>query len=159
MLSIKILLLLFAANGAPIILHKLLDKRFDGPVDFGLLWRDGSPLLGPSKTWRGIAGALLAGAAASFVLGLGIGTGLAVGALSMAGDLFSSFLKRRLGVPPSGMALGLDQIPEALFPLLWLQAELHLAPFNVIWLAAVFLVLELAISRVLFRLNIRKQPY
>jgi CDP-2,3-bis-(O-geranylgeranyl)-sn-glycerol synthase len=159
MLTIKILLLLFAANGAPIILRKLLDKRYDGPVDFGLVWRDGQPLLGPSKTWRGIAGALLAGAAASFVLGLGIRTGLAVGALAMAGDLFSSFLKRRLGVPPSGMALGLDQIPEALFPLLWLDAELHLGRFNVVWLSAVFLVLELAISRVLYWLNIRKQPY
>jgi hypothetical protein len=159
MLSIKILLLLFACNGAPIILHKLLDQRFDVPVDFGQVWRDGKPLLGPSKTWRGIAGALLAGAAASFLLGLGTYTGLAVGALSMAGDLFSSFLKRRLGVPPSGMALGLDQIPEAIFPLLWLKAELYLGHLHVIGLAAVFLVLELAISRVLYWLNIRRQPY
>lgn len=153
------MLLLFVANGAPIILHKLLDRRHDWPLDFGLNWIDGKPLLGRSKTWRGIFGALLAGSAAAFWLGLGAKIGLAVAALAMTGDIFSSFLKRRLGVPPSGMALGLDQIPEALFPLLWLSAKLHIGLGTVFWLVAAFLVLELAISRVLYWLHIRKQPY
>ncbi len=159
MIEAKILLVLFIANGAPIILRTLLDKRFDWPVDGGGVWPDGKPLLGPSKTWRGIAGALLASTAAAWVLGLGVRAGLAIGALAMLGDLFSSLLKRRFGVPPSGMALGLDQIPEALFPLLWLKAELHLGLGDVLRLAAAFFVLELAISRVLYWLDIRKQPY
>jgi hypothetical protein len=159
MLDYKILLLMFIANGAPIILHKVLDKRFDWPVDFGLIWPDGQPVLGLSKTWRGIAGALLACSAASEWLGMGFFLGMMVGILSMAGDLFSSFLKRRFGVTPSGMALGLDQIPEALFPLLWLNQEFNLGYFHVFWLAVVFSVLELAISRILFWLKIRRQPY
>lgn len=159
MLSFKILLLLSVANGAPIILHKLLDRRFDWPVDFGWVWLGRQPVLGPSKTWRGIAGALLASTAAAYLLGMGTLIGLVVGSLAMAGDLFSSFVKRRLGIPSSGMALGLDQIPEALFPLLWLKAGLHLSYFHVLWLTAAFFVMELAISRVLYRLNIRKQPY
>ncbi len=153
------LLLLFAANGAPIILCKMLGKRFDWPVDFGLLWPDSKPIFGPSKTWRGIACAILVSATTAYFLGLGAFSGLVVGLLAMLGDLISSFAKRRLGIPSSGMALGLDQIPEALLPLLWLKGDLGISYRMVILLVAVFLVLELGISRVLFWLHIRKQPY
>lgn len=159
MLAAKILLLLAAANGAPIILRKLLDGRYAWALDGGWVLPDGRFLLGPSKTWRGVASALLAGALAGWALGFGMGIGLAVGALAMLGDVFSSFLKRRLGVPASGMALGLDQIPESLFPLLWLKEEWHLGYAYVLGLVAVFLVLELALSRVLYWLRIRSQPY
>ncbi len=159
MLALKILLLLTAANGAPILLCKWLDERWRFAVDGGLLFLDGRPLLGPSKTWRGIASALSATALAGWAFGLGWWTGLAVGALAMLGDLFSSFLKRRLGIPISGMALGLDQLPESMFPLLWLRTEWNLSLAYVLWLAAAFLALELAISQVLYRLRIRRQPY
>jgi len=159
MLEAKILLLLFVANGAPIILRNFMGDRFGQPVDCKVAWPDGKPLLGPTKTWRGIAGALLASTAAAWVLNWGAITGLAVGALAMLGDLLSSLLKRRIGILPSGMALGLDQIPEALFPLLWLKTELRLGLVHVFWLTLAFFVLELAISRVLFWLGIRKQPY
>jgi hypothetical protein len=37
--------------------------------------------------------------------------------MAMAGDLLSS-LSKRLGMEPSTMALGLDQIPESVFPAL-----------------------------------------
>ena len=39
-------------------------------------------------------------------------------AASMAGDLLASFLKRRFGLKVHAQAIGLDQIPEALLPLL-----------------------------------------
>lgn len=77
----------------------------------------------------------------------------------MLGDLFSSFIKRRLGVPASGMALGLDQIPESLFPLLAVRVELSLEFIQVAGLVAGFVVLELLVSRILFQLRIREQPY
>ena len=159
MIEAQILLLLFITNGAPIILRNLMGNRFGQPVDGGVVWPDGKPMLGPTKTWRGIAGALLASTIAAWVLNLGVSAGLAVGALAMVGDLLSSLLKRRFGILPSGMALGLDQIPESLFPLLWLKAELHLGLGDVLRLTAGFFVLELAISRVLYWLGIRKQPY
>lgn len=159
MMTVKILLLLFAVNGAPIILRKLLDGRYAWPVDGGWAFYDGRPLFGPSKTWRGMAGALLAGASVAWALGFGIGAGVVVGLLTMLGDLFSSFLKRRFGVPSSGMALGVDQVPESLFPLLWLKVEWDLGYAYVIFIAALFFVLELVISRVLYWLHIRFQPY
>lgn len=77
----------------------------------------------------------------------------------MLGDLFSSFLKRRLGIPASGMALGLDQIPESLFPLLAVRAELGLELIQIAGLVAGFLFAELVVSRILFQLRIREQPY
>ena len=155
----KILLLLIIANGAPILLLKLLDGRCAWALDGGRVWPDGRPWFGPSKTWRGVAGALLAGALAGWGLGLGAGTGLQAGAMTMLGDMLSSFLKRRLGVPSSGMALGLDQVPESLLPLLWLKTEWRLGYGEVLGLVLAFLVLELALSRVLYRLHVRREPY
>lgn len=99
------------------------------------------------------------GALAAWGLGFGAGVGLGVAAFAMLGDLLSSFLKRRFGVPSSGMALGLDQVPESLFPLLWLKGLWHMGYGDVLGLVAAFLVLELAVSRVLYWLHIRSQPY
>jgi CDP-2,3-bis-(O-geranylgeranyl)-sn-glycerol synthase len=159
MLSGKILLLLIIANGAPIVVCKLLGTRYDRPIDGGKTLQDGRRVLGPSKTWRGLFAAVLAGAIGGWALGLGVTAGLAVGGLAMAGDLLSSFMKRRLGFASSGMALGLDQIPESLFPLLGLSAEWQLGFGDIVWLVAAFVVLELAISRLLYWLHIRQQPY
>jgi len=50
----QILSLLVVANGAPIIARELLGERGDWPLVFGWLFCDGRPLLGPSKTIRGV---------------------------------------------------------------------------------------------------------
>ncbi|MBS1212934.1 MAG: CDP-diglyceride synthetase [Proteobacteria bacterium] len=159
MLDLKILALLLIVNGAPIILQRILGQRWNKPVDLGLKLPDGKPLLGPSKTWRGVAGALAAGPVASASLGLDAMAGLLLAAGAMAGDLLSSFIKRRLGIVPSGQSLGLDQIPEALLPLLLLQDEWDLDAMDIFITVVDFLVLELLISRVLFWLRVRAQPY
>ena len=80
------------------------------------MFADGRPWFGPSKTIRGIVLATLATAAAAAVLGLGWKCGGLVGIVAMAGGLLASFIKRRLGLAPSSQAIGLDQIPESLFP-------------------------------------------
>ena len=157
-LTFKLLLLLLVANGAPVLLRKALKARWAWPVDGGALLRDGRPLLGPSKTWRGLAAAPALTGAAAWLLGLPFGLGALFGACAMLGDLASSFVKRRLGVPSSGMALGLDQVPESLFPLLAVRSELGLGPGYIAWLVAAFLLVELALSRVLYALHIREQP-
>ena len=159
MLDFKILLLLCVANGAPILLENLLGKRYAGPVDGGLLLSDGRPLLGASKTWRGLAGSLVLTPVSALLLGSSFSVGLLFGAGAMFGDLLSSFVKRRLGIPASGMALGLDQIPESLFPLLLLTKEWDLLAEDILGLVATFLILELILSRILFQLHLRKQPY
>lgn len=157
--DLKILILLCAANGAPILLDNLLGKRYALPVDGGLLLGDGRSILGASKTWRGLASSLLLTPLIAWMLDFSATTGLLFAAAAMFGDLCSSFLKRRLAIPASGMALGLDQIPESLFPLLLLSKEWSLSIGDIFILVATFLVLELVLSRILYRLHLRKQPY
>ena len=77
----------------------------------------------------------------------------------MAGDLLASFLKRRLGLKVHAQAIGLDQIPEALLPLLILQSRLELSAAEIVLLVAAFAFLEAVLSYVLYKLRIREQPY
>lgn len=155
----KLLLLLIVANGAPIVAHRLFSTRGAWPIDQDYRLPDGQPLFGHSKTWRGLIAAVLATPPAAWLLGLPPMIGLHVALLAMLGDLLSSFTKRRLHIPPSGMAFGLDQIPESLLPLLVVGTELGLSLTAVLQLSLVFLVLELVLSRLLYHLKIRKRPY
>jgi hypothetical protein len=158
-LSTQLLFLLMVANGAPILLHRWLGRRGGWPVDGGLQFVDRRPLFGPSKTYRGVLAAVLATGAAAIPIGLPWRIGLLIGGCAMLGDLLSSFLKRRLGLPSSAMALGLDQVPESLLPLLAVRGELALAFGQIAALVFIFLALELVLSRILYRLHIRNQPY
>ena len=155
----RLLLLLVIVNGAPILARWLLGSHGAWPVDGGRRYADGRPLLGPAKTWRGLFAALLAGALAAPPLGLSPLLGLQLAAAAMAGDLLSSFLKRRLGYASSSMALGLDQIPEALLPALLAMPYLQLSLAEVLWVVALFFAVELLLSRLLYRLGIRREPY
>jgi len=158
-LVVELLLLLLAANGAPVLLARLLGDRWAWPVDGGIILADGRPLFGRSKTWRGIAVGLAATALVGQVLGYGAELGLLFGAASLAGDLLSSFVKRRLGIQSSGKALGLDQVPEALLPLLVCRSELGIGWPAVALLVALFFGGSLLLSRAMFRLGIKKRPY
>ena len=153
------LLLLLTANGAPVIACYLLGGRWAWPVDAGWRFRDGQPLLGESKTWRGMAWAITACAFVAVMVGYEWLLGLKFAVYAMLGDLGTSFIKRRLCIPPSGRATGLDQLPEALLPLILLRQELGLSAQAVVLTAAGFFVLELVLSRLLYRWHIRKHPY
>lgn len=159
LLPAKILFLLLAANGAPILGRLWFAERFSQPVDGNHPFSDGQPLFGPSKTWRGIVTALLITPLFAVLLALPPLLGLLIAALAMLGDLLSSFIKRRLHIAPSGMALGLDQIPESLLPLLGAKLYYQMDWFTIAQLTLIFLILELLLSRILYWLNIRSQPY
>jgi CDP-archaeol synthase len=155
----ELLVLLTLANGAPVIAKKLVGQRLAWPLDGGARFVDGQPLFGPSKTIRGVLLALLACALGGAVLVLGCRIGLLIGAGAMAGDLLSSFIKRRLGRESSSRALGLDQIPESLIPLLAAAGELRLGIGDILAAVVLFLVGEPVLSRWLYRLRLRDQPY
>jgi CDP-2,3-bis-(O-geranylgeranyl)-sn-glycerol synthase len=156
---IEALILLLTANGAPVLAHKVLGAHLDQPIDAGLVAPDGKPLLGHTKSWRGLFSAILASILVALLLGLEWQTGALFGTLTMAGDLISSFLKRRLGMPSSSQAPGLDQVPESLLPLVGCRTQLALVWSDVTWLVIIFWVLELLLSRILFRLHIRQHPW
>lgn len=157
--QLLLLLLLILANGSPLVARELLRSRFSVPLDRGLRFVDGRPLFGETKTIRGVGAAVLATPLASSLLGMGWEVGLVIGLFAMLGDLLSSFVKRRLGMPSSSRALGLDQVPESLLPLLACRPLIELAMFEIVVLVVLFSLSELVLSRVAYWLGIRKHPY
>jgi CDP-diglyceride synthetase len=158
-LILKLVVLLAVANSTPVILSRFLGNRWSYPLDFGVIFVDGRPLLGSSKTIRGILFSVLATAVAACVVGLGLKTGFVIGSVAMAGDLFSSFLKRRMGLIASSKATGLDQVPESLFPLLACRPTLSLTTLDIAAAVAVFFLGEVFLSIVFFKLHVRDRPY
>ncbi len=157
--ALHCLILIAVANGAPVVAKKLFGRHFDCPVDAGLHLFDGRALFGPSKTLRGILAALLATPVAALAIGAPAAVGGWIAVWAMAGDLLSSFLKRRLGLPPSSMALGLDQVPESLLPLLAVRIRYGFGAYEITALVGAFIVLELLLSRLFYRLQLRNRPY
>jgi CDP-2,3-bis-(O-geranylgeranyl)-sn-glycerol synthase len=155
----QLLVLLTVANGAPVVMTKLLKNKMSWPLDAGALFMDGRPLLGASKTIRGVLSSLLLTTLASRLMGFGCGFGAIISVASMGGDLFSSFVKRRLNRAPSSMAIGLDQIPESLAPLVAVRLLAPLTALDILVATAIFFVGELLLSRLLYQLNIREKPY
>jgi len=158
-LIFQMLMLLAVANGVPVAAKLILGDRFAYPLDGGTVLADGQPLFGRSKTVRGVVLGVLASIVASLLLGLDWTVGALVGGVALASDLLSSFIKRRLGLAPSSMALGLDQIPESLFPLLAARLLLPLSALDILAAVLLFFVGELLLSRILFRFHLRDRPY
>ena len=158
-LIFKLVLLLAITNGTPVIAEKLFGRFLSYPLDAGKTFIDGQPLFGSSKTIRGFIVAVIAASVCAPVFGVSWTTGFLIGLTAMAGDLASSFVKRRMGYPPSSKALGLDQIPESLLPALACKGLLALTVADVISVVALFSVGEPLLSRLLFKMHIRKQPY
>lgn len=156
---LQLLLLIIIANGSPIVMRVFLNQRFDTAVDFGHKLADNRPLFGPSKTWRGIFAAIILTSASAWLFGYSPITGLLVAIYAVSGDLTSSFIKRRLGKETSSMALLLDQVPEALFPALMMMQAFRLDITDVIELVLIFVITELLLSLVLYKLGIRRRPY
>ena len=159
LLTFNVLCLSFVANGAPGIGKRLLGDRWALPLDGGLIFIDGRPLLGFSKTLRGLLLSLVATTFVALLLGYSWQLGFVYAALSMAGDSFSSFLKRRLDIPPSGRFRGLDQLPEALLPMWACRAPLGLTSWDVVVLVGLFFVGGVVLSKVMYQLGIREHPY
>ena len=169
MLELKLLMLIIIANGSPIVAQKLLGEHWQTPLDAGNDFIDHNPVFGATKTWRGILSACLLTSLAAWIMHLSLMTGFLIALCAMLGDLLSSFIKRRLGLPSSSMALGLDQVPESLLPLLSVKffAPALLPPplqadmtWTLVWqIVAMFFIVELLVSRLLYRLHIRNEPY
>lgn len=157
--ELQLLLLLLVANGTPILAASVFRGWGAHPLDGGRRLADGRRLLGDSKTWRGFVLAPVVTGLVALPLPLPVSVGATVGAGAMLGDLLSSFCKRRLHMASSSMAPGLDQIPEALLPLLLVADHLALSWPAIGWTVVGFIVLELILSPIFFWLGIRNRPY
>lgn len=114
---ILFLLPAFFANAVPVI--------FGGgpPIDLGKSFIDGKRIFGEGKTYRGFFSGVLVGILIGviefFILGdiflLLIAVGSSLG--TMIGDLFGSFVKRRIGLERGKPSLILDQLMFIVFAL------------------------------------------
>lgn len=157
--SLIVLFLIIVANGTPVIAYDIFKHRFSRPLDFGIRLPDTRCLLGPSKTIRGIVLSLLATAVVARLAGFSFLLGAGLAGAAMAGDLLSSFVKRRLGREAGSQALMLDQVPEALFPALAVKNAFSLSSLDIAAVVGAFVIFELVASRFLFKLHLRKHPY
>ncbi len=156
---VELLLLIIIANAAPVILSYLFHHRPSLPVDFGIDFFDKKPFLGDNKTWRGLLSSLIITALAAKLLGLGYITGLQLASLAMAGDLLSSFIKRRINQQPGAQFLILDQLPEALLPAWFLMDSFELELMQVMVVVTGFIIIERGLSLLFFKLGVRKSSY
>lgn len=62
----------YVANMSPVFSAKLA-PRWTAPIDGGRLGRDGHPVLGPGKTWRGLAGGALGGGLTALAMAFAAG--------------------------------------------------------------------------------------
>jgi CDP-2,3-bis-(O-geranylgeranyl)-sn-glycerol synthase len=116
------------------------------PLDFGLELGDGRRLLGSHKTWRGLAAGVLACALAAPFLELDVETGAGFGAAALLGDALSSVVKRRLALRPGAEVVGLDQLPEALLPLVLFSRALGVGAVEIAAVALLFTVLDVLVA-------------
>ncbi len=62
-------------------------------------------------------------------------------------------------MPSSSMAPLLDQVPESLFPSLLMAEIFSLNSFDIVIVVACFVVLELILSKLLYKVGVRRRPY
>lgn len=120
----------YMANMAPVFAMKLL-PRWNARMDGGRTWKDGRPMLGAGKTWRGLAAGTLVGALTALAQSTIRATdvdfsdmayswsggawgptvvGLALGAGAILGDATKSFFKRRTGREGGAPWIPFDQL-------------------------------------------------
>ena len=155
----QILFLTALANATPIVAKRIFGTYFSFPLDVGATFLDGQPLFGQSKTVGGMLISILITTAAAPLIGLDWSIGTVVAVAAMGGDLLSSFVKRRLRLQSSSQALGLDQVPESLFPFMACYHPLSLTITDVALGVGIFFVADLIVSRLLFQAHLRDEPY
>lgn len=149
--EIRALALLTAANAAPVVVAKLVGRRWAAPLDFGWILPDSERLFGSHKTWRGLASGVAACTLVGLLFGLPPVVSAAFGCASLMADALSSAAKRRMHLEPGTERVGLDQIGEALLPLALFARPLSLRLGEVIAVMAAFIVLDLATTQLRHR--------
>lgn len=162
--SLWFILPAYVANGSAVIL------RGTTPIDQGMSFIDGKPLFGRGKTIKGfvysvILGtsvgsfqAFISGDASLYLLGFLLSLG------AMVGDVFGSFIKRRLNLKRGEAAPLLDQwdfIFGALF-FAWIGSNVGILfpPIEVILTILVLTVfLHIVFNYIAYKVHLKKEPW
>ncbi|UCE16530.1 MAG: CDP-2,3-bis-(O-geranylgeranyl)-sn-glycerol synthase [Candidatus Bathyarchaeota archaeon] len=155
----------YCANAVPVI--------FGGnrPIDAGRTFIDGKPILGPHKTVRGFFAGLIVGTLVGFILQIvsplqsvlfqydaSLGFVLSLGALM--GDLFDSFIKRRLGFPPGSLFPIADQLDFIVGAFLFSLMVSPLPPLQIILIVLIITPpIHLVTNFLAFLLGVKSSPW
>jgi len=142
----------YAANAAPVI--------FGGgrPIDSGRVFRDGRPIFGPRKTYRGVLSGLAAGGLVGIAQGRPVlGLLLAIGAV--LGDLSGSFMKRRLGMPPGSPLPIIDQLGFVAGAFLFSLPAAPPTLREAVIIAALTLPIHVICNWFAYLLKLKKEPW
>jgi CDP-2,3-bis-(O-geranylgeranyl)-sn-glycerol synthase len=147
----------YSANAVPVVFGS------GPPLDLGQNFRDGRPIFGSHKTFRGFLAGLivgtLVGVGEGFVFNYNplLGFMLSLGAL--VGDLAGAFIKRRFGFAPGAFFPIIDQIDFALFALFF---SLAVAPPSAI-IAIIIIIMTIPIhlltNFLAYLAHIKKKPW
>ena len=135
----KVVCFLLWVNFLPPLACFLRGQRFTRPLDRGKSWVDRQPILGDHKTLSGIMVSLVGGTAVFLLLGVEWHVAGTAALLAMLGDLLSSFIKRRLALPPGKDVVVLDQFFESLLPTLYLRTALQLSIGQIVIILVLFM--------------------
>ena len=164
----------YAANMAPVIFKDRF-KRFAVPIDNGAMFR-GKPLFGSHKTVRGlIIGILVAVIIAGlqfllykspFFQKLSFTDyakwalfGFLMGSGALIGDLFKSFIKRRVGIRPGARFIPFDQIDFVIGALLFSLLAVGITWAIALTCIALSFVLHIGTNHLAFWLKIRNEKW
>ncbi|MEW6221998.1 MAG: CDP-2,3-bis-(O-geranylgeranyl)-sn-glycerol synthase [Candidatus Hadarchaeota archaeon] len=149
----------YVANGAPVVLGG------GRPIDGKRKFSDGRPIFGPGKTVRGFMAGLVAGSVLGLLQALPSGShsraaaGLMLSLGALTGDLFGSFLKRRLDIPRGGAAPLLDQLGFVVFAMAF-SSIVEFPGWTVT--AAILImtpIIHLGTNYCAYRLGLKDRPY
>ncbi|MGQ4892662.1 MAG: CDP-2,3-bis-(O-geranylgeranyl)-sn-glycerol synthase [Candidatus Njordarchaeia archaeon] len=153
----------YVANGAPVI--------FGGgkPIDLGKNFFDGRRIFGDHKTIRGLVSGLLAGSFIGFLIFLfdpNSSFNIIIQAFIMSlgahcGDLFGSFIKRRINLKPGQSAPILDQLGFLYFALLFviLICNASIDLIDLVILTILTLLLHPLTNLGAYLLKLKREPY
>jgi len=165
----------YIANMAPVLVRRF--NVFNIPIDAGRKAKDGRPVFGTNKTWRGVIAAVIFGTSIfalqqrlyviPFWKGISIinypihpamlGFALSFGAI--LGDLVESYFKRRINIPSGKPWIPFDQV-DFVFGALVFSMLYYVAPLWV-WGVAIVIspLLHIITNHIAYYLKIRKQKW
>ncbi len=148
----------YFANAVPVVLGG------GTPLDLGKTFFDGRAVFGPGKTIRGVVAGLSAGIVASAVVAFFLGRfwfwiGCLASFGALLGDVFGSFLKRRLGL--EGAVLGIDQLTFIVFALAFAYplTKTFITPLDVIIIILVTFVTHILANKLAYALGWKNVPW
>jgi len=142
----------YFANASPVIFGG------GGPIDAGLKWLDGKPLLGSHKTIRGTFFGIIVGTIVGVVQGNPIG-GLLQSFGAILGDILFSFFKRRLNMQPGDSLPLVDQL-DFIVIAVFLSYPIQQTPImQIITIVILTLPLHYMVNIIAWVFKLKKNPW